>query len=195
MRAVVIMAHPSSASFTHALGDAAIEGLRERGATVRVHDLYADGFSAAMTHAERAAYLTDAPIVDELVRRYAADVAWADTFVFVYPTWWCSVPAVMKAWLERVLVPGVAFSFNKSGKVTSELSHIKRIIGISTYGADRRYVRLMTDGGRQMLTRSLRAVCGWTTRTEWHGLYAIDNTSAQDRSAFLQRVRTAVGPK
>jgi Flavodoxin-like fold len=29
--------------------------------------------------------------------------------VFVYPTWWMSMPAVMKAWLERVMVPGVAF--------------------------------------------------------------------------------------
>ena len=39
---------------------------------------------------------------------------WASVtgLVFVYPTWWSGPPAVLKGWLERVFVPGVAFDFD-----------------------------------------------------------------------------------
>jgi NAD(P)H dehydrogenase (quinone) len=34
---------------------------------------------------------------------------WCDTLIFVYPTWWYGLPAMIKGWLDRVLVPGLAF--------------------------------------------------------------------------------------
>ncbi|MEL7223084.1 MAG: NAD(P)H-dependent oxidoreductase, partial [Bacteroidota bacterium] len=34
---------------------------------------------------------------------------WADHLVWVYPVWWGSVPAIMKGFLDRVLLPGFAF--------------------------------------------------------------------------------------
>src|SRR5690606_25819341 len=36
-------------------------------------------------------------------------VAWADHLVFVYPTWWGTMPALMKGFLDRVFTPGFAF--------------------------------------------------------------------------------------
>ena len=56
--------------------------------------------------------------------------------MFVYPTWWSGLPAVLKGWLERVMVPGVGFTFDaQSGKVQPGLRHVRRIVGISTYGS------------------------------------------------------------
>jgi len=34
---------------------------------------------------------------------------WAEHIVWVYPVWWGSVPAIMKGFLDRVLLPGFAF--------------------------------------------------------------------------------------
>jgi len=34
---------------------------------------------------------------------------WANHIVWIYPVWWGSVPAIMKGFLDRVLLPGYAF--------------------------------------------------------------------------------------
>jgi putative NADPH-quinone reductase len=108
--------------------------------------------------------------------------------VFVYPTWWSSLPAVLKGWLERVMVPGVAFVFNADGKVRPGLTNVRRIVGISVYGSPRAYVKLVNDNGRRTITRALRLNTGLRTRSSWLGLYAIDNSTAPQRAAFLDRV-------
>jgi len=123
-----------------------------------------------------------------VIAEHAALVQSVDTLVFVYPTWWSSLPAILKGWLERVMVPGVAFVFDDSGKVQRNLMHIRRIVGISTYGSPRLYVRAINDNGRRTLMRVLRLSCGWRTRGRWLGLYAIDTATAAQRAAFLRRV-------
>jgi putative NADPH-quinone reductase len=118
----------------------------------------------------------------ELVRR-------AEALVFIYPTWWSSLPAILKGWLERVMVPGVGFVFDEAGKVAPGLTHVRRIVGISTYGSPRRYVRAINDNGRRTLTRALRMTCGvWTTRCRWLSLYATDTATPEKRATFLARV-------
>ena len=50
---------------------------------------------------------------------------------------------MLRGWLERVLVPGVAFTFDEQGKVRPALSNVRRIVGVSTYGAPWTYVKLL----------------------------------------------------
>jgi NAD(P)H dehydrogenase (quinone) len=188
VRALVVVANPEPASYGHALAAAAVDGLRAAGHSVDVVDLYADGFRAAMSREERAAYHTDQPILDPQVAAHATLVRSAEIVVFVYPTWWSGLPALLKGWLERVLVAGVAFRFNARGKVKPALTHVRRLVGISTYGSPRAYVALVNDNGRRTILRALRMSCGWRTRTTWLGLYAMDKRSAADRTAFLAEV-------
>ena len=35
-------------------------------------------------------------------------ISWADHIVFVYPTWWGTMPALLKGFLDRVLAPDFA---------------------------------------------------------------------------------------
>ena len=97
-------------------------------------DLYALGFAPAMSLEERRAYHGEQPLLDPMTVAHAELVQRADVLVFVYPTWWSGPPAVLKGWLERVLVPGVAFRFDAAGKVKPALTNVRRIVGISTYG-------------------------------------------------------------
>lgn len=189
MRALVLIAHPSRDSFCHAAADRAVSGLERAGHHVDVVDLYDVGYRAAMTLEERLAYETDDPIRDPVVAEHARLLGQAQILVFVYPTWWSGLPAVLRGWLERTMVPGVAFHLDeRTNKVKPGLGHVRRIVGISTWGSPRPYARLVNDNGRRVLTRALRMSCGLRVRTRWMACYRMDRSDPERRAAFLDRV-------
>lgn len=189
MLTLVVVAHPSTDSYCRAVATRADAGLRSAGHDVVVLDLYELGFRIAMTPDERYAYHGDSPILDPMVAEHAALVQRAEAIVFVYPTWWSGLPAMLKGWLERVMVPGVGFVLDeRTNKVRPGLGQIRRLVGISTYGSPRWYVRLVNDNGRRIVTRALRMSCGLRVRTSWLGLYAIDTSTTAQRSEFLALV-------
>ena len=158
MRVAVILANPNPDSFAHELARRAAVGLRAGGHEVESVDLYAMGFRAAMSTEEREAYHGRTPILDPMVRAQADLVRSVDALVFVYPTWWSGLPAILKGWLERVMVPGVGFRFDeRSGKVRPGLTNVRRLIGISTYGTSARSTT--TAVGRSCERFDSRAVC------------------------------------
>ena len=151
-------------------------------------DLYAEGFRTAMTYDERLAYHGDRPMLDPIVERHAGLVKQAGALVFIYPTWWSTMPAILKGWLERVMVPGVGFVFDEHQHVRRGLVNVHRIIGISTYGAPWLYVKAIHDNGRRTLLRALRLNTALLTRASWLGLYKMDTRTAEHRATFLGRV-------
>jgi 1,4-dihydroxy-2-naphthoate octaprenyltransferase len=43
------------------------------------------------------------------------ELLWAHHIVIVYPVWWGTMPALLKGWLDRVLLPGFAFEERTDG--------------------------------------------------------------------------------
>jgi putative NADPH-quinone reductase len=191
MQALVIIANPNPESFSHASAERAVRGLELGGHQVIVRDLCAEGFRAAMSADEHRAYETDQPVLDPTVQSHIDDLRRAELLVVVYPTWWSSLPAVLKGWLERTMVPGVGFVLDDARRVRPGLTNIRRLVGISTYGSPWAYVKGINDNGRRTITRALRMSTGWRTRTSWLALYAMDTTTAARRDQFLARVERA----
>lgn len=188
MRAIVVLTHPREQSFTRATCDAAVRGLTSAGHDVTTLDLYAMSFQPAMSDAERLAYHGDDPIIDPLVARSVEALRAAEILVFVYPTWWSGLPAMLKGWLEKTMLPGVAFFFDADHRVRPGLTRVRHIVGISSYGSSRMYVKAINDNGRRMLMRALRLNTGLRTRCAWLALYSIDTSTLDQRTAFINRV-------
>jgi len=191
MRAVVIHCHPVEGSFSSAIRDAAVRGLTSAGHDVTVLDLAAEGFRCVMTREEWDSYMSGEGTIPADLDHHVRAVRGADILVFTYPTWWSGLPAQMKGWLERVMLPGVAFTL-ESGRVRPALGHVRRIVVASTYGSPWLYVKAVNDNGRRTLTRALRATTGWRARCRHVGLYAMDTATDEDRREFLARVERAV---
>jgi putative NADPH-quinone reductase len=192
MQVVVVLAHPNTDSFSHAVAERAVNAMQGVGHTVHLIDLYRDGFRAAMSADERDAYHSEQPALDPIVIEHGRLVGQSEAIVFIYPTWWSAQPAILKGWLERVMVPGTGFVFDRRGRVRPGLTHVRRIVGISTYGSSRRYVWMVNDNGRRTISRALRMAAGHRTKCAWLGLYSVDTSTPDDRARFLARVERKV---
>lgn len=114
------------------------------------------GYNAVMSAAERAAYHSEQPVISDDVRDSADRLRAAHALLFCYPTIAFTVPASLKGWLERVMVPGVAFVFDESHRVRPGMENIRRI-GAVTTSPHSRVARIRArDAGKRTTARTLR---------------------------------------
>lgn len=186
-RALVVYAHPLDDSFVAAVRDRAVAVLSSGGAEVRLSDLYADGFDPTFSATERDRHLEVG--CDPSIASYADDLQWCDTVVLVYPTWWSGQPAMLKGWMDRVWVNGVAWTLpDGANRLRPALRNVRRLVAVTTHGSSKFINTVEGESGKRTLTRSLRSMCHPLARTTWIAMYGIDNASADDRAAFLDRV-------
>lgn len=185
----MVHAHPEPDSYTSQLMEAAVTGLEVGGHGVDTLDLYAMGFAAAMTCEERRSYEDDQRELDPQLLRHGELVLDADALIFVFPTWWYGPPAILKGWLERVLVPQIAFRLDdRTNKVRSELRHIRRLVGITTHDASRLHMLMRGNTARWTITRTLRLMASPLARSTWLDLDKASARSPGERNQFIDRV-------
>lgn len=131
---VVVVGHPREDSYNQALTHRAVQSARSTGAHVEVHDLYADGFDPVLRdHESWVAGSDDVRTPgDPVLERYRHDVTKAEVLVVVHPTWWGKPPAMVSGWLDRVLVPGVAYRLAVPGALPERLLRVRRLIVVNT---------------------------------------------------------------
>ena len=192
MRALVVYCHPKSASFTAAVRDRVTERLEVAGAEIRVRDLYAQGFDPRLTPSALDVY-EDARRNTEGIEEDVSDLRWCDTLIFVYPTWWYGLPAVLKGWLDRVLVPGVAFHMpDENGDIKPALTHITRLAVFTTCGASRWLTFFVGAPGKRTILRGVRLLCAKGCKTVFAAHYLMDSATPESLAAHLDRVGRAV---
>lgn len=99
----------------------------------------------------------------------------ADHVIFIYPTWNWSVPAIIRVYMDLVLISGRTFGYNSKGKKVGYLTNKKATL-ISTTGG-KSYPRVIAsllgsqDGDNYM--KQVLNTMGITNITA----YSIDNTA------------------
>lgn len=190
MRTLVVHCHPDPGSFSAAARDRVLQALERRGDEVRLHDLYADGFDPLFTAGERERHLEPGP--DPSIARYAEDLKWCRQLVLVHPTWWSGQPAMLKGWIDRVWVDGVAWHLPPGGNhLRRGLRNVRRIVTVTAHGSGRLTNVLEGQVGKQLVRRTLRSLCHPLVRTKWIAFYGIDTAPDDARRAFLDRIERA----
>ena len=127
MKAHIVIAHPEPQSYNVHLADVARRELDRQGYSVTVSDLYAMDFDPC----ERGDHYRDRSSPErfdvQLEQRHASDTGSipdivkdeikrldeADLLILQYPMWWHLPPAMLKGWLDRVLVYGEVYASKK----------------------------------------------------------------------------------
>lgn len=101
---LIINGHPDAESFNYALSDAYKSGALKSGAEVKEIRIRELKFNPNL----QFGYRKRTELEPDLLEAQSL-LKWADHLVWVYPVWWGSVPAILKGFLDRVLLPGFAF--------------------------------------------------------------------------------------
>ena len=183
-----VYCHPLAESFHAAIREAALAGLAEAGHRVDLLDLYAEGFDPVLT-AEGRRHYHDVAVNQRGLEGYVARLKAADVIVMQFPTWCFGPPAMLKGFVDRLMMPGVAFDLSDPRHVRPTLDNITRIVGIVTYGRPRWTAIAMSDPPRRLVTRYLRWFAAAKARADYLALYHLNVATDAKRRAFLGRVR------
>jgi NAD(P)H dehydrogenase (quinone) len=184
-RALVVFAHPCPESFSASLHRVVVDKLTARGWDVDDCDLNAEGFNPVLSEAERRGYHDVGPNLAP-VAEYVERLRAAQALVLVFPVWNFGYPAILKGFFDRVFLPGVSFRL-EDGKVKPNLTHIRKLAAVTTYGGTRMRAILAGDPPRHVVKRAVWHVTRPDTM-KYLALYDMNRASDSARAAFLGRV-------
>jgi NAD(P)H dehydrogenase (quinone) len=136
MKHAVIAAHPDPNSFTLSLARTWCEAAAAKGHDAQLRDLYAMGFDPLLKAFEIAGRKGFAPGED--VKAERAVLGDADVFVFVYPFWINTPPAILKGYIERVF--GYGFAYGPNGDGNQPLLTGRKMLSFTASGAPTQWV-------------------------------------------------------
>jgi len=103
MQILLLLGHPNPDSFNYAIASACIEHLKSNGHTVLFHDLYKENFDPVhFLNKSRQS-------TNNLKKEHCRDLGNCDAIIVIHPNWWGQPPAIIKGWMDSVLLPGIAY--------------------------------------------------------------------------------------
>jgi putative NADPH-quinone reductase len=191
MRILYIYCHPLPESFHAAIRKTVLAALNDAGHQVDLLDLYAEKFDPILSEEGRRHY-HDISRNRVGLESYIARLTSAEALILQFPTWCFGLPAMLKGFFDRMIMPGVAFDLSDPAHVKPTLRNIKRIVGVVTYGRPRYMALWMSDPPRKIVKRYVRWFTGGKARADYYALYHLNVATDTQRAAFMTKVERAM---
>lgn len=195
--ALVVIGSPNPQSFAHAMAARATKALERKGVRCKVHDLYAEGFAPVAPPEEAFTAGTEVEHVvgatpDPVVQAHRKALSQATYLVVAHPNWWGKPPAIVAGWLDRVLVPGVAYRLAQREGLPESLLRLRAMLVLNT--GDTPPERERADFGDPLDAIWRRSVGAYLGGASVHRILAgpLGGSTDEQRTGWLESVDTAV---
>jgi 1,4-dihydroxy-2-naphthoate octaprenyltransferase len=157
MNVLLINGHPRKNSLSTALMNSYLEGAQQSGTECKVLFVIDLQFNLHVTHCTPHQQESEPSIAEaqELIK-------WADHIVFIYPTWWGTMPALLKGFIDRVFISGFAFEEIEGGTGYAPLLPGKTAQIITTMDTPPLIYKLVYRApGNNAMAKSILGFCGF----------------------------------
>lgn len=195
---MLLLAHPRAASYCHALAERISEQLLQQGHEVRAHDLYAERFDPILASYESH---TSGDLIESVMTReedptialHREELRQAQGLVVVHPNWWGMPPAILTGWVNRIVVPGVAYRLADATGHPEPLAPIQELLVVNTSDTtDEREETLYHDPLASIWGNCIAPYLGGPRVTR-RVLRPVTDATDEQRIAWLDEVTTLAG--
>ena len=180
---LIINGHPNSDSFNFGIAAAYKKGAESSGADVREIVIAELEFNPNL----RSGYQKRMELEPDLIDAWEK-ITWAEHLVWIHPVWWGGLPAIMKGFIDRLFLPGLAFRYRDNSVFWDKLLKGKTAHIITTLDQPWWYYRLVfRRPSVNQLKRSTLQFCGITpVKVTYNGI--IKTADQPKREKWLQKV-------
>jgi NAD(P)H dehydrogenase (quinone) len=192
MKVTLILAHPDKKSFNYAVAEAALRTLKENGHEAAWHDLYREKFPPILPAREIPRDVSLPPII----KRHCEEIAQADGIIIIHPNWWGQPPAILKGWIDRVLRPGVAYTFAEGDSGEGALIGLLKVSAVLVFNTsntpEKRELTVYGDPLGTLWKNNMFVSCG--AKNFFRRNFGVIITSTpEQRQNWLAEVRHVTG--
>ena len=186
-KVLILLAHPRLESYNAAIAEAYAEAALEH-AEVKRLDLARLEFASDVARAPD--YDNKTEDIEASLKEAQDLISWADHLVFIYPTFWGDMPALLKAFIDRAFIPNFAFKYQKNSPMPEQLLKGKSARIISTMDAPVLWYQLVYRApGSNALKRAVLSFCG-VKPIKVNLIGRMRYLKPEQRKAWLKRVKT-----
>jgi NAD(P)H dehydrogenase (quinone) len=179
----VILGHPDSNSYCGSLATAYAQAAEVAGHSVRFFKLGDIAFDPTLHHG-----YSKRQELEPGLREIQDAITWANHLVFVYPTWWGSMPALLKGLFDRVFLPGYAFKYRDNSQFWDRLLVGRSAHAIVTMDTPPWYYWLVYKmSGHNQMRRNILGFCG-IKPVRITSLGPVRHASSAHREKWLQQI-------
>jgi NAD(P)H dehydrogenase (quinone) len=184
MKTIIVYAHPETKGHNSYLLETVKKQLDKKNSSYEILDLYSMKYDPVLHESEH--YTAGNTKVSALNKRIQQKFSENDHFIFIYPLWWDSMPAILKGFFDKVFTSPFAFSYKKS----IPQGHLKgkRAVTFVTHGGPALfYSFVLLNRGTKIVTKDILGFCG--IHAKHFGIY---NASHRVDSGSQEKMKKTV---
>ena len=180
---LIFCAHPDKESFALALANKYYDGVKSTGGSAKLYNLSTLEFDPNLTRDKKYGGYME-PVLKQIQQEIVA----AHHLVFVYPNWWSTYPAILKAFIDRVFIKGYAYDFKGDNPIRIPLLKGKSARIIVTMDSPMWYYKWFIGApGHKAMKKATLEYCG-IKPVLFTNLTPIKNTDKKRREGYLKKV-------